>query len=51
MSGLEQRIIRLEARRRATSASAEGAAKHARHERWRDDLRAFVRSTFPEPLR
>jgi hypothetical protein len=48
MSGLEQRIIRLEARRRATSASAEGAANFARYERWRDDLIAFVRAAFPD---
>ena len=48
MSDLERRIIRLEARRRATSASAEGAAKFARYERWRDDLIAFVRAAFPD---
>ncbi len=45
---IRKRLDRLEAQCRPASASAEGAAKFARYERWRDDLIAFVRAAFPD---
>ena len=48
MSDLERRIIRLEAQRRVASASAEDAAKYARHQRRMTGLAAFIDEAFPD---